>query len=174
MEAAGARLQVADAELKLAEQNFARRSELYEEKAIAREAFDLASERLEAARAMRQVRANELRLLELGTREAELEAARARVDGAREAYELAKSGYREEVIEQAEASRDAAAASVRVIDAQLEELQIRAPVNGIVEAYNLQPGDLVPAGAPVLSLLDDRRLWVRAFVPENRAGLNVG
>ena len=48
------------------------------------------------------------------------------------------------------------------------ELQITAPVNGVIEALELQKGDLVAANAPVLSVMDDENLWVRVYVPEDR------
>ena len=33
---------------------------------------------------------------------------------------------------------------------------------------------MVAAGAPVLSMIDHRHLWVRAYVPQNRIALQVG
>jgi multidrug resistance efflux pump len=53
-------------------------------------------------------------------------------------------------------------------------LRIAAPVDGVVEAVDLQPGDLVSANAPVLSLMDLRELWVRAYVPEDALNVQVG
>jgi multidrug resistance efflux pump len=53
-------------------------------------------------------------------------------------------------------------------------LTITAPANATIEALDLQPGDLVAAGAPVLSLVDHTRLWVRAYVPENRLNFQIG
>jgi HlyD family secretion protein len=37
----------------------------------------------------------------------------------------------------------------------------------------LQPGELVAANAPTISLLDLSKLWVRAYVPEGRLGAVV-
>ena len=48
------------------------------------------------------------------------------------------------------------------------------PQDGVVEAIDLRPGDLVPPDAPVLALVDPARLWVRAYVPENRLALELG
>jgi multidrug resistance efflux pump len=56
----------------------------------------------------------------------------------------------------------------------MEELQIRATVDGVVEAVELQPGDLVAANAPVLSLMDTGRLWIRAYIPQQFLGMDVG
>jgi multidrug resistance efflux pump len=38
----------------------------------------------------------------------------------------------------------------------------------------LQPGDLVFANAPAVSLIDMQRVWVRAYVPEDRLDLALG
>ena len=72
------------------------------------------------------------------------------------------------------AAVNAATADAAVIERQLEELRVLAPSPGRVEAIDLQPGDLVGAGAPVLSMLDTTNLWVRAYVPENRLTMQVG
>ncbi len=50
---------------------------------------------------------------------------------------------------QAKAARDAAEAALDVIREQKKELKISCPVDGVIEALDLQKGDLVPAGAPV-------------------------
>jgi multidrug resistance efflux pump len=42
-----------------------------------------------------------------------------------------------------------------------------------VEALELRPGDLTAPGAPVLSLRDTSRMWVRAYVPENRLDIRL-
>jgi RND family efflux transporter MFP subunit len=85
---------------------------------------------------------------EMATAEAELDAARAAVDAAR--------------------------ANVQALDQQIAELKVLSPVNGTVEAVDLQPGDLVAANAPVLSLMDSSHLWVRAYLPENHLNVRIG
>lgn len=174
IEAARGRLQVAKSELELAQENFTRRSELFEKNTISREEFDSASKTLESAQAQVVVRAQELNLLEEGTREEEIRQAEGQLAEAKAAWELAKNGYRREDIEQAKAARDAAQASVEAIREQTKELEIVSPVNGFIEALDLQPGDLVSAGAPVLSVLDQEDLWVRCYVPQNRTAVQVG
>lgn len=168
------RVRVAAAELALAKQNHTRNSELFAREAISREEFDRTIEQLEAADGLASVRRQELELLELGAREEEVREAAALVEQQRQAWELAKSGYRPEEVAQARAARDAAQAALDAAVVRKQELVIRAPVDGTIEALDLQPGDLAPAGAPVLSLLDARRLWIRAYVPQNRVGVRVG
>ncbi|MCA9174141.1 MAG: efflux RND transporter periplasmic adaptor subunit [Planctomycetales bacterium] len=174
IEAARGRLQAADAELTLARRNHTRSAELFQDKAIARAEFDAANEQLNASEAMLLVRKEELALLEAGTRSEEIREAQARVDEAYEAWQLAASGYRAEDIERAKAARDAAEAALAVIREQKRELTIVAPCDGVVEALDLQVGDLAPMGAPALSIMDTSHLWVRAYVPQNRVGLQIG
>lgn len=174
IEAARGRLQVAQAELLLARQNFTRRTQLYEKNSIPKEEFDAANEQLESAQAQSLVRQQELGLLEEGTREEEIREAEGQVAEAKAAWELARNGYRSEDIDQAKAARDAAQAAVDVVREQTKELRIVSPVNGFIEALDLQPGDLVSAGAPVLSVLDKEDLWVRCYVPQNRSAIEVG
>src|SRR5690606_3896713 len=108
-----------------------------------------------------EVRRQELDLLRQGTRAEEIAEAEAHLREAEAALALMKAGYRQEDIAAARAAVASAEATVQAIDRQLAELRIVAPVDGIVEAIQLQPGDLVAPGAPALSLLDTRTLWVR-------------
>ncbi len=174
VEAAKGRVEVAEAALVLAKQNFERRSELFEKNTISREEFDSASKELDAANAEVAVRRQELDLLEAGTREEEIREAEGKLAEAKAAWDLVKNGSRSEDIAAAKAARDAARASVEVIREQKKELQITSSVSGFVEAIDLQPGDLVAASAPVLSVLDQANLWVRCYVPQNRHAVEVG
>jgi multidrug resistance efflux pump len=164
----------AAAEFTLAEQNYGRVSNLAQKRAVSRQDLETAEQKLKSARSMVVVRTNELELLESGTREEELAEAQAILEEAKAAWDLARVGYRTEEVKQATASRDSTKATLAAIKERLKELQIRSPVDGVVEALELQRGDLVSAGAPVLSLMDTSRLWVRAYVPENELGLTIG
>ena len=174
--AAKARLDLALAQLERAKSSYRRVSALFAREigAVTREDVDRVTEELKIAEANRQVRFQELQLLEKGTRSEDIAQARAELREAQEALNLLNNGYRAEEIAQALAARDAAAAVVKAIQAQREELSIKSPIDGVVEAVELQKGDLVAAGAPVLSIMDIKNLWVRAYLPENRLDVKVG
>lgn len=174
IEAARGRLQLAESELVLAQQDYDRNMQLIDQNAISQAELDATVERMDVARAMVIVRKQELDLLNEGTREEEKREAKARVDEAEQAWLLAKNGYRSEEVDRAKAARDAAAATLATLGEQKKELTVTSPLDGVIEALDLQKGDLVPAGAPVLSIMDDQHLWVRAYVPQNRVGLRVG
>ena len=105
---------------------------------------------------------------ELDEADAELKNAQAQENARRQELDELKEGTRPEEVAEAEAAVAAADAALAQIDAQIYELKIISPVDGIVEALDLQPGDMVSPNAPVLSLLDTKHLWVRAYIPENR------
>ena len=174
IDAARGRRDAAAAEYLLAEQDFARANKLLRSNAVARQDYDTTEQRLTSARAMVLVRNSELNILEAGTRPEEIAEAKAKLNEAKAAWELTDSGYRQEEVQQAAAARDAAQANLAAIQERLKELEIRSPVDGVVEALDLRRGDLVSPGAPVLSLMDTSHLWVRAYVPENQLDLHLG
>jgi multidrug resistance efflux pump len=142
--------------------------------AVAREDVDRATEDLRVAESGKQVREQELQLLQKGTRHEEIAEAKAELDEASQAVKLAENGYRPEDVDKARAQVAAAQSAVHVIETQLAELEIRTPVPGIIESLELRPGDLVTPNSPVLALMDNTQLWVRAYVPENRLNLQIG
>lgn len=170
IEAGRARLSLAGAQQERAQRTYDRVSQLFatETGTVTREAVDRATEEIRVAEQMVKVREHELQLLIKGTRDEEIAAAEAQLEEARQAWQLVQRGSRQEDIDQAAAALASAVAAVAVVQAQRDELEIRSPVEGIVEAIELQKGDLVGPGAPVLSVMDTSALWVRAYVPENR------
>jgi multidrug resistance efflux pump len=47
-------------------------------------------------------------------------------------------------------------------------VEVTAPIDGLVVARSANPGDTVPAGQPILTLIDPRQLWVNANVEETQ------
>lgn len=172
--AAQNRLTAAEAELDLAQHELDRITSLERAVAVAKAERDNAAQKLDVARAMVEVRRNELAILNAGARELELEQSKAAAEEARLAWELAKKGFRDEEKEIAAAARDSAEAALEAVRRQKAELTLTAPVGGYIDALDVQPGDLVPPNAPVLTLLSAERLWVRAYVPQRFLQLKLG
>ncbi|MCA8955907.1 MAG: efflux RND transporter periplasmic adaptor subunit [Planctomycetes bacterium] len=168
---ARARAKQAAAVLELAAAEHKRAAELEGSQQLSQAQLDKTSRDLRDAEAMVEVTKQELALLLAGSRAEDVAAAKAQLLEAEAALALAQSGFRAEEIAQAEAKLAAQEAALQRIEEQIAELSIRAPVDGTVEALDLRPGDLVGPNAPVLSLMDTRQLWVRAYVPENRMNL---
>ncbi|MEN6625199.1 MAG: HlyD family efflux transporter periplasmic adaptor subunit [Candidatus Sumerlaeia bacterium] len=175
-EIATARAQLSDAQaqLRLANVTFERSTALRKQGVNTIEQLDQARAERDAAQAAVDSRQQQLDLLLIGTRPEQIEQARAAAADTSQALQLLLAGTRAEDVAQARANTLAADAALRVIEKQLQELDVVAPVAGVVEAVDLRPGDLIAADAPALSIMDTSRLWVRAYVPESRLAFNVG
>src|SRR5438552_13087199 len=66
-----------------------------------------------------------------------------------------------------------ARAQLADIDAQLAEMQVKAPAESILEVLNVKVGDILvpPFSQEVATLLLPHHLWVRVYVPEPWLGL---
>lgn len=68
-----------------------------------------------------------------------------------------------------------AAAQVRVLREQLTNKTVQIPESGEVSETFYRPGEWVPPGQPILSLLPDDKRRIRFFVPETQlAALHIG
>jgi len=124
--------------------DYERARQLFEGGAISRESFDKTKTAQDVTQSLFTQAAERLRQLEAGPRAEKIRAQRA-------------------MLAQAEAN-------VSAVDAALSNMVVRAPFDGVITIRHGQPGEIVPAGSAVLTIvnLDDR--WVRIFVPEYRIG----
>src|SRR6202035_442393 len=102
-------------------------------------------QQLDDATATAKSSAEDLRLLQLGTRKEDIDAARAQVEEQK-----------------------------RQLDSLMKqhaETTVRSSVTGVVQSMGLRPGDLVAPNQPVAELLESSQLWVRVYVPETQLGL---
>ena len=90
--------------------------------------------------------------------------AGARRDAVREALELLQAGARPDRIAAARAAVAAARAQLAMGEAAAGDLVLTAPAAGQVLARHAEPGEVLPAGIPVLSLGDASHAWVRVYV----------
>lgn len=91
-------------------------------------------------------------------RSSEAQAMRAALDGAR-----AQADGAQRDVERLARERDAVAR-------QIDNLQLRSPVEGIVIERLAEPGTTVVAGQAVLKLIDPSSAWVRTWIDQARAG----
>ncbi len=126
------------------------------------------------AQATVHARREELNKLKHGTRPEEIAEAEAQLEAIRQSWLLKKNGYRQEEIQEAEAAVAAATAAYQAIERQLDELEIKAPIDGVIESLELRPGDLISGNAPGVSILDVSQLWVRAYLPESQLNIALG
>jgi HlyD family secretion protein len=63
----------------------------------------------------------------------------------------------------AEASRDR-------IQAQLDDLTINSPIDGVVTVRSVEPGTVITTGKTLLTLVDLNTVYLRGFIPEGEIG----
>ncbi|MFT3783766.1 MAG: HlyD family efflux transporter periplasmic adaptor subunit [Nibricoccus sp.] len=104
------------------------------------------------------------------TAQAQLRVADAKVVEAGERLKLLKEGPRAEQIAQAKARVQQARASVSIAQTQVENTKLAAPFSGIVVSHNIEPGEFVAAGTPIVTVADTLHTWVRAYVNQTDLG----
>ena len=142
---------------KLAAAEFVRLEALVTKDQVSKEAYDEAVRAREAAQAELAIAEHSLALLEEGTRKEDIAAAKAGFSEAEQALALMREGYRKEDVDAAAARLASAEAELEAVQARIDELDVLSPCDCILETIELEPGDLVPANAPAVSLLDSDR-----------------
>jgi HlyD family secretion protein len=70
----------------------------------------------------------------------------------------------------AQADADRARAELVEARANRNDLRVVAPFAGTVATRTAEPGEVVTAGTPIITLIDLTRVYLRAFVPEGQIG----
>lgn len=173
-------VQAAEARSRLAERNWQRARVLYEQGAISRLEYDRAWQEYEVAHSQLREAQVTLQQLQHGARPEERAAARARVESARAALELAHS--QQGNLKVLQARLQSARAAVREALAMLRQARsqqklrtLTAPRTSWVNRCEVEPGESVAPGVPLLTLVDRNALWGEAEVAQEDAGkVHVG
>lgn len=101
---------------------------------------------------------------------AEVERREAQRDGERAGVMVATAA-----IGEATAARAEAEAQMKRLDIAIDDMSLRAPVNGRIEYRVVEPGSVIPSGGRVATLLDTSNVHMTVFLPTSIAGkLQVG
>jgi len=96
--------------------------------------------------------------------------ARARVAAAAEQLDLRKTGPRRESIDQARAKVATAEQTLKQARQQLSYTELLAPVAGVVLSTSAEAGEYLNPAAPVLTIGEIGRPWLRAYINETDLG----
>jgi membrane fusion protein (multidrug efflux system) len=91
------------------------------------------------------------------------ETAAAQLDAAKTQLLVSRS-----MISTASAATETSNAQIRVLDTQLKNTRLYAPVDGIISKRWLLPGDVVQPGQSVFTITINNNLWVAAFLEETK------
>lgn len=147
---------------------------------IARARAQLASAEASAAQAERELsRSVRLQASDSGAASAQnvdlaranAQIANARVDELRAVLSQAEAGPRAEEVAAAQAALSAAEAQLALLQHQIDQGQLRAPVDAVVRSRLHEPGDMVTPQAAVFALALTEPKWIRVYIDEPNLSL---
>jgi len=151
----------------------------------AQSAYDAAVRRLELETALSQANARQqkalldLQALQNGPKVEDVAALEARINAiqaapkqAEAAVEQARTGIAQAdaKLEQAQSAVVQAEAALDSIDVQMKKLVVHAPSSGVVLARGIEQGEVLAAGASVMTIGLLENLNITVYVPEDRYG----
>ena len=103
--------------------------------------------------------------------QSDVEIAKASLTNAGQAFERAQALLKsaagtQKAVDDAQAALRTAEAQLTSSRTRLARRKLSSPVSGTVQQVYYRPGELVPAGRPVLALLPPGNIKIRFFVPE--------
>lgn len=104
-----------------------------------------------------------------------LHEAERGLDQAKSAYEQAVNGYTKEERAIAKANVEKAEADIQSVQSVIDQLAVYAPVAAQVYQRNVEPGEFVSPGVPLVTLINLDDLWIHFDLREDLVkGLKVG
>ncbi len=175
---AQAQVTEARANVELAQEDRDRYAQLLRQGAIPQQRFDQALTTLKTAQATLQARQAAVNAAQKQVNAAQGALVQAQTtDLNPEIFQAQLSGLQKQLA-QAQAQLQAAEAEVarvqanrREIVAQIDDLTIESPINGVVITRSVEPGEVVSSGRPLLSVVNLNHVYLRGFIPEGQIGL---
>jgi len=159
----------------LKERELERFAELHRKELVAQQDLDRAREAYDVTSAQERGARQKLSMIVEGPRRYQIEAARAEAAAAETRLALLLAGSRPEQIEAARGQLAQARSALAVLESRLRESAVVSPINGLVLRKNLEVGETANPGVSILTLMDPREIWVRAYVPETQiAHVKIG
>ncbi len=167
---AEAAVQRARADANRLKADYERRYELYKEGVISTNEYEAAQTAYKVAMAQLREAEERLKLIKEGPRKEQIEQARAALMQAKETLNLVKKGPRKETVDQARARLDQANQALALAQTQLSYATLTSPLSGVVLSTNIEPGEYVAPGTPVVTVGDLDHVWLRAYINETDLG----
>jgi HlyD family secretion protein len=163
---ADAAVKQAEASARFAEQENKRQSDLFKQGAVPEQDRDLAQANYDSAVAKLHQAQAQYELVKKGPRQEDIDQAAAAMAQAEQQYILVKKGPRIETIQQAEAHVGQAQAALELAETELGYAKLTSSLSGVVLSKNIEPGEYVVPGTPIVTVADLTNIWVRAYINE--------
>lgn len=170
IEEAKAAVRSAEASRHLKEREMGRVEELHRRELVAQQDVDRAREAHEVLTAQERAARERLAMVIAGPRPHLIEAARADLAAAEQRLALLRAGPRPDQLEAARGQLAQARSALAMSRSRLKEAIVTAPLTGLVLRKNLEVGETANPGVSILTLMNPREIWVRAYVPHEQIG----
>jgi len=148
-----------------------RREEIAQaEAALARMRADAEKLAKDSARMEALYRREVIPLKDLEAARAGRDASAAAVREAEQHLRLLRIGPRPDAVRQARAKVESASAGLALTETRLSQSILAAPLNGLVLSKHAEPGEMLAAGSPVVTVGRMDEVWLRAYIPETELG----
>jgi len=144
--------------------------QLHEEGVVPAQQLDTVRAGYEMAREQLRAAEQQLKLVREGPRKEQIEQARAALQQATARDALVKAGPRKEQIEQARARLEQVRQALAAAETRLSYAVVVSPLSGLVLSENIEPGEYVAAGTPVVTVGELANVWLRAYINETDLG----
>jgi HlyD family secretion protein len=98
------------------------------------------------------------------------DAAEARIREAKEIFMLVRQGPRKEKIDQGRATLEQTKEALALAETRMGYSTLVSPLSGIVLSENVEPGEYVSPGTPVITAGDLNRVYLRGYINETDLG----
>ncbi|MDY0150893.1 MAG: efflux RND transporter periplasmic adaptor subunit [Candidatus Cloacimonas sp.] len=142
IEAAKQTYEAAKAQYNLADNTLQRISGLYDKKSVTSQTYD--------------------------ETKAKYDAAKAQMNAAEQIWLKARKGARAEEINAARDNFNRANQSLAEVLAMAAEIEVKAPQSGEIEKQIAEPGEVIAAGYPIITLVDLNDAWITLYLTEDK------
>ncbi|MFA6451003.1 MAG: efflux RND transporter periplasmic adaptor subunit [bacterium] len=168
--AADAQAQGVGVELNNAKTELDRAKSLYDSGVVSKRDFDRAKAVYDGAVAKRNATSEQKDIVVEGPRKEDIAQARAALKEAKERYALVKKGPRSNAVEQMRARVRQSGSALALAQTRLGFAELKSPLNGVVLSKNVEAGEYVVPGTPVVTVGDIRSVYLRAYINETELG----
>jgi HlyD family secretion protein len=158
-----------------AQSDWDRAQSLFKTDDISKSQYDAYRTRLDSTAAALKQAQERLALVQEGPRKEEIEAGRAQVEQAKAAVGMSEANRvelqrREQELDARQAEVNRARGQLGMTEAQLAETTIRSPIDGVTLVKAAEIGEVLAAGATVVTIGDIDHPWMRAYINERDLG----
>lgn len=168
--AAEAALSRSAADLERWKADHERQKQLFQRGVISAREYEAVLAAYQTAEAQSREAQERLKLVKEGPRVEQIAQARAALKEAQERLALVREGPRKETIEAARARLEQAKAALAAAQTRLDYTLVVSPLTGVVLSKNVEPGEYVAPGTPVVTVGDLEHIWLRAYIDEPDLG----